>query len=334
MRVFAYNTFMVTPPGEHVATDLPCLQCGYNLRTQPHDANCPECGEPVIESLQNRLAACGQRNLAIITTGVGLVAIAVVSTLLSDVALAAIFAKWMVSPTSPTQFAVSFLFPAIAYTTLGLFVLLIIARVRHVTWRVWAMLLAAPLLFITFLAMPTPGFSVRNFNFQAWMPQTCLVAGVWLIARGAITDTRRWPHALVAVAVVLWAVIGVMMSSQFSGSAALQIVFYAKTMLKSVLIVAILHNLAYLAALGNHFELARRGRRIRNIAAAVYVVFLLVILGIAIARPAAAATGPNFASLFLQLLIHAMLIPLSIWILHHLYRFTRHLRTLRTTISA
>ncbi len=35
-----------------VAIDLPCVGCGYNLRTLLHDARCPECARPVVESLR------------------------------------------------------------------------------------------------------------------------------------------------------------------------------------------------------------------------------------------------------------------------------------------
>jgi hypothetical protein len=34
----------------HVASDLPCVGCGYNLRTQPATGLCPECGAPVAPS--------------------------------------------------------------------------------------------------------------------------------------------------------------------------------------------------------------------------------------------------------------------------------------------
>lgn len=34
-----------------VDIDLPCVGCDYNLRTQPRDGHCPECAQPVAESL-------------------------------------------------------------------------------------------------------------------------------------------------------------------------------------------------------------------------------------------------------------------------------------------
>ena len=36
-------------PIEH---DLPCIQCGYNLRTQLMGGSCPECGTPVSRSVR------------------------------------------------------------------------------------------------------------------------------------------------------------------------------------------------------------------------------------------------------------------------------------------
>ncbi len=42
----------------HVATDLPCVKCGYNLRTLAAESRCPECGHPVRESTQDRRLCC------------------------------------------------------------------------------------------------------------------------------------------------------------------------------------------------------------------------------------------------------------------------------------
>lgn len=39
---------------DRVAVDLPCLHCGYNLRTLASEGRCPECGHPVMESLRAR----------------------------------------------------------------------------------------------------------------------------------------------------------------------------------------------------------------------------------------------------------------------------------------
>lgn len=38
-----------------VAADLPCVVCGYNVRTQPGDGICPECATPIVKSLQRGL---------------------------------------------------------------------------------------------------------------------------------------------------------------------------------------------------------------------------------------------------------------------------------------
>lgn len=35
------------PDDTFVAVDIACLGCGYNLKTMPVDANCPECNRPV-----------------------------------------------------------------------------------------------------------------------------------------------------------------------------------------------------------------------------------------------------------------------------------------------
>jgi len=37
-------------PRKRVESDLPCAECGYNLRTLAWDSQCPECGAPVLRS--------------------------------------------------------------------------------------------------------------------------------------------------------------------------------------------------------------------------------------------------------------------------------------------
>jgi hypothetical protein len=43
------------PAWSHVLEDRPCRTCGYNLRTLPVDAACPECATPVALSLRGNL---------------------------------------------------------------------------------------------------------------------------------------------------------------------------------------------------------------------------------------------------------------------------------------
>jgi len=42
----------------HVATDLPCVKCGYNLRTLAAESRCPECGHLVQESTRDTRLCC------------------------------------------------------------------------------------------------------------------------------------------------------------------------------------------------------------------------------------------------------------------------------------
>jgi len=35
-----------------IPCDLPCIECGYNLRTRPVEGLCPECAHPVLKTLE------------------------------------------------------------------------------------------------------------------------------------------------------------------------------------------------------------------------------------------------------------------------------------------
>src|SRR5688572_2302698 len=49
----------MTPHTDAMSVDLPCHGCGYDVRAQPPDGKCPECGESVAES--RRVAAIPRR---------------------------------------------------------------------------------------------------------------------------------------------------------------------------------------------------------------------------------------------------------------------------------
>jgi uncharacterized repeat protein (TIGR04138 family) len=40
------------PAASIIPSDLPCIVCGYNLRTLTVEGQCPECGQPVVKTLE------------------------------------------------------------------------------------------------------------------------------------------------------------------------------------------------------------------------------------------------------------------------------------------
>jgi hypothetical protein len=69
--------------GQAIATDVPCVRCGYNLRMQSVEGVCPECGLTVKASLEQTILKWGPRRLRRIAWGMriaGATAIAVAVT--------------------------------------------------------------------------------------------------------------------------------------------------------------------------------------------------------------------------------------------------------------
>jgi|GEM_PF-3715042 len=65
------------PPSATIDHDLPCIHCGYNLRTLAHNARCPECGAAVADSLDGQL---GQSPLRRVRIGTMLLAASILMT--------------------------------------------------------------------------------------------------------------------------------------------------------------------------------------------------------------------------------------------------------------
>lgn len=77
-----------TPFTDTVETDRPCLSCGYNLRTLAVSGVCPECGQPVLRSLQGKLLRFSAPDyVARLHTGVFLAQAGVILMLLLTIGL-------------------------------------------------------------------------------------------------------------------------------------------------------------------------------------------------------------------------------------------------------
>src|SRR5687767_13428662 len=62
---------MPSPAHDLIPRDLPCITCGYNLRTQPTTARCPECDTPATQTFEAyaaRLAGADRRWLRKLTS--------------------------------------------------------------------------------------------------------------------------------------------------------------------------------------------------------------------------------------------------------------------------
>jgi hypothetical protein len=97
-------------PPATVAADLPCLRCGYNLRGQPTDAPCPECGLAAHRSLLAgaALADCPPRWVATVAAGAAVTAVAYLGPIVFTVAMnaeTAIRQSWY----APSLVAMTFL---------------------------------------------------------------------------------------------------------------------------------------------------------------------------------------------------------------------------------
>lgn len=55
--------------------DLPCVGCGYNLRTLPHSGICPECGRPVSDSTRKGVLVAPREVLLTIRMGAKVLAL-------------------------------------------------------------------------------------------------------------------------------------------------------------------------------------------------------------------------------------------------------------------
>lgn len=70
-----------TNASRHIATDLPCANCGYNLRTQAKKGRCPECNLSISISLEGSLLIGAPREwLRIVRFAVSLLAASTIIT--------------------------------------------------------------------------------------------------------------------------------------------------------------------------------------------------------------------------------------------------------------
>lgn len=96
---------------EQVSGDLPCVSCGYNLRTLAIDRRCPECGEAVFRSVHPDLVGVDLAWLRTVRLGAAMSAwgvVGMVVAMLAGFCMAVVPVVWVLRAT--------FLLGLIAYT--------------------------------------------------------------------------------------------------------------------------------------------------------------------------------------------------------------------------
>lgn len=82
---------LTQPAGGFVDSDRACTKCSYNLRGLPLSGACPECGQPVADSLRGILLQfAGKEYLATVGGGLSIVLNVIIGTILLFIAMFAI----------------------------------------------------------------------------------------------------------------------------------------------------------------------------------------------------------------------------------------------------
>ncbi len=76
-----------------ILTDLPCAECGYNLRYMSCDGRCPECNTPVVDSLDPKLLIFAERRW-LVTVSYGMLTLVVAASLFCVLSLLASLLGW------------------------------------------------------------------------------------------------------------------------------------------------------------------------------------------------------------------------------------------------
>ncbi len=89
---------------EQIVTDLPCVNCGYNLRMQPTEGLCPECGGRIWKSLDESVLNWGAEylnKLASSAKWVAVTALALPLSLIIGIILIRILAQYVLPAPGP-----------------------------------------------------------------------------------------------------------------------------------------------------------------------------------------------------------------------------------------
>ena len=141
--------------------DLPCAKCEYNLRALSPEGLCPECGNPIRQSL-NRWGECGRPSPTYRLVRVAIISATAASWMVNVVGCSLIGGSW--TNWTPERWLGYRLCcetrPVLAITAMGSLALLAISRRARRDHVVWICLLLSVIAWLWFLQHAQHSFSM------------------------------------------------------------------------------------------------------------------------------------------------------------------------------
>lgn len=197
-------------PDRCIARDLPCLQCGQNLRGVPAASRCPECGEPIVLTLRGGpLAAGDPRWLATVRDGVTALLLVQFWLWLPPAWLAWSAAVWGVTtpsraPTAagPWRMLVRWVAQLMGFAGLALSLVEVAVTGRLPSASIGLFALTSPLVTLAAVAPLTTLTDTRALPRLARFAELCALVGLLLSPGFLLRNTPAFAGAGFALGVV------------------------------------------------------------------------------------------------------------------------------------